>query len=251
MKTVQLQLFIATLGLCSFAQADFIGLKGDISYWNIDGTSQIKHQTSSMSNNTGVNNLLLDPYGGINPELDLKNKGAFQASVAFEHPIPVIPNVKLKYTKLDTETETNTTAEKLAKTEINLDHTDFILYYELLDNIVKADVGVGVTRLNGTVKQFSQNTDVDEYSPIIYAEAGAKLPFTGFSAKAEATYTNVNDVKITDAQAELQYDFVKSIALDLGAKVGYRVLNIELSDLDKRDMKFDFKGPYIGLNAHF
>ena len=121
----------------------------------------------------------------------------------------------------------------------------------ILDNIVKADIGIGATRLNGDVKQFGTSVDIDEYSPIIYAEVGAKLPFTGLSAKAEATYTNVNDVKITDAQAEFQYDFVKSIALDLGAKVGYRVLNIELNDLDKRDMKFNFKGPYIGLNAHF
>jgi outer membrane protein len=231
MKTLQLPLFIATLGLCSFAQADFIGLKGDISYWNIEGESNIDRKHLN--------------------DQDLDRKGTVQASVAFEHPIPVIPNVKLKYTKLDTETESNNTIEELAKTEINLDHTDLILYYEILDNIVKADVGVGATRLNGDVKQFGTSVDIDEYSPIIYAEVGAKLPFTGLSAKAEATYTNVNDVKITDAQAEFQYDFVKSIALDLGAKVGYRVLNIELNDLDKRDMKFNFKGPYIGLNAHF
>ncbi|RZG67888.1 TIGR04219 family outer membrane beta-barrel protein [Acinetobacter wuhouensis] len=231
MKTLQLPLFIATLGLCSFAQADFIGLKGDISYWNIDGESNIDRKHLN--------------------DQDLDRKGTVQASVAFEHPIPVIPNVKLKYTQLDTETESNNTIEELAKTEINLDHTDLILYYEILDNIVKADIGVGATRLNGDVKQFGTSVDIDEYSPIIYAEVGAKLPFTGLSAKAEATYTNVNDVKITDAQAEFQYDFVKSIALDLGAKVGYRVLNIELNDLDKRDMKFNFKGPYIGLNAHF
>ena len=231
MKTLQLPLFIVALGLSSFAQADFIGLKGDISYWNIDGTSNIDRKNLS--------------------DQDLDRKGTVQASVAFEHPIPLIPNVKLKYTKLDTETKSDNAVQELAKTEINLDHTDFILYYEILDNIVKADVGIGATRLNGTVKQFSKSIDVNEYSPIIYAEAGVKLPFTGLSAKAEATYTNVNDVKITDAQAEVQYDFVKSIALDLGAKVGYRVLNIELNDLDKRDMKFDFKGPYIGLNAHF
>jgi len=243
MKSIQLTIFMAALGLSSFAQADFIGLKGDISYWSIDGTSQIKHQTSTLSNKVGIDNLLLDPYAGTNPELDLDRKGTFQASAAFEHPIPIIPNIKLKYTKIDTETDSNT---NLAKTEINLNHTDLILYYEILDNVVKADVGVGATKLNGTVKQFSQNVNVDEYSPIIYAEAGVKLPFTGLSAKAEATYTNVNDVKITDAQAEVQYDFIKSIFLDLGAKVGYRVLNIELSDIDKRDMKFDFKGPYIG-----
>ena len=48
--------------------------------------------------------------------------------------------LKLKYTKLDTETESN---NEFAKTKIDLDHTDLILYYEILDNIVKADVGVG------------------------------------------------------------------------------------------------------------
>lgn len=231
MNQFKLSAFAITLGLSSFAQADFIGLKGDISYWNIDGKSNIDRKNLA--------------------DQDLDRKGTVQASVAFEHPIPIIPNVKLKYTNLDTETESDNAIQELAKTEINLDHTDLILYYEILDNIVKADIGVGATRLNGTVKQFSNSIDVDEYSPIIYATAGAKLPFTGLSVNAEATYTNVNDVKITDAQAELQYDFVKSIALDLGAKVGYRMLNIELTDLDKRDMKFDFKGPYIGLNAHF
>lgn len=163
--------------------------------------------------------------------------------------MPIIPNIKAKYTKLDFATEADQLG--LAKTDINLDHTDLILYYEILDNVVKADIGIGATRLSGDVKQFGQNVSIDEYSPIIYAEAGVKLPFTGLSAKAEATYTNLNDVKITDAQAEIQYDFVKSLLVDVGAKVGYRVLNIELSDMDKRDMKLDFKGPYIGLNAHF
>ena len=247
MNKFKLSAFLVTLGLSSFAQADFIGLKGDVSYWNIGGTSEINNQ-SSLSNQTGVGDLLLDPYAGINNQYDLDKKGTIQASIAFEHPIPIIPNVKLKYTKLDTETEAKF---DLAKTEINLDHTDLILYYEILDNVVKADVGIGATKLNGTVQQFSRNINVDEYSPIIYAEVGVKLPFTGLSAKAEATYTNVNDVKITDAQAEFQYDFVKTIFLDLGAKVGYRILNIELNDIDKSDMKFDFKGPYIGLNAHF
>ncbi len=227
MKTLQLPLFIATLGLCSVAQADFIGLKGDISYWNVDGKANIDEKKWA--------------------DQDLDRKGTVQASVAFEHPVPVIPNVKVKYTKLDTETEENT----VNKTDINLDYTDLILYYEILDNVVKADVGVGATRLNGDVKQFGTSVDIDEYSPIIYAEVGAKLPFTGLSAKAEATYTNVNDVKITDAQAEVQYNFVQSMLLDLGAKVGYRIMNIELDDMDKRDMKFEFKGPYIGLDAHF
>lgn len=229
MKAFKLSLYASLLGLSSLAQADFIGLKGDISYWNIEGITNINQKYQQ--------------------DQDINRDGTVQLSVAFEHPMPIIPNIKAKYTQLDLETESH--GFNLNKTKINLDHTDLILYYEILDNILKADIGVGATRLNGNVKQLGQQLSIDQYSPIIYAELGAKLPFTGLSAKAEATYTNVNDVKITDAQAEIQYNFVQSLLLDVGAKVGYRVLNIQLNDLNDRDMKFDFKGPYIGLNAHF
>ena len=229
MKVFKLPLFATLLGLSSLAQADFIGLKGDISYWNIEGITNINQKYQQ--------------------DQDINRDGTVQLSVAFEHPMPIIPNIKAKYTQLDLETESH--GFNLNKTKINLDHTDLILYYEILDNILKADIGVGATRLNGNVKQLGQQLSIDQYSPIIYAELGAKLPFTGLSAKAEATYTNVNDVKITDAQAEIQYNFVQSLLLDVGAKVGYRVLNIQLNDLNDRDMKFDFEGPYIGLDAHF
>ena len=229
MKAFKLSLYTSLLGLSSLAQADFIGLKGDISYWNIEGITNINQKYQQ--------------------DQDINRDGTVQLSVAFEHPMPIIPNIKAKYTQLDLETESH--GFNLNKTKINLDHTDLILYYEILDNILKADIGVGATRLNGNVKQLGQQLSIDQYSPIIYAELGAKLPFTGLSAKAEANYTNVNDVKITDAQAEIQYNFVQSLLLDVGAKVGYRVLNIQLNDLNDRDMKFDFKGPYIGLDAHF
>lgn len=229
MKAFKLSLYTSLLGLSSLAQADFIGLKGDISYWDIEGITNINQKYQQ--------------------DQDINRDGTVQLSVAFEHPMPIIPNIKAKYTQLDLETESH--GFNLNKTKINLDHTDLILYYEILDNILKADIGVGATRLNGNVKQLGQQLSIDQYSPIIYAELGAKLPFTGLSAKAEATYTNVNDVKITDAQAEIQYNFVQSLLLDVGAKVGYRVLNIQLNDLNDRDMKFDFKGPYIGLDAHF
>ncbi len=78
-----------------------------------------------------------------------------------------------------------------------------------------------------------------------------KLPFTGLSAKGEATYTNFNDAKITDALAEVKYKFIDNLAVDLGLKAGYRVLNIDLDDYDNNDLKFEFKGPYVGLEAHF
>jgi outer membrane protein len=86
--------------------------------------------------------------------------------------------------------------------------------------------------------------------PIAYASIGGKLPFTGLSTKGEIIVGSDGDATLTDVQAELQYNFVQSLLLDLGAKVGYRYMSI---DADKDDIKYklDFKGPYIGLNAHF
>jgi outer membrane protein len=133
-----------------------------------------------------------------------------------------------------------------------MDHADFILYYEILDNIVNADVGVGATTLNGHVTTLAlSKTDIDKTVPVIYATAGAKLPFTGLSAKGEVLYSNFNDAKITDAQAELQYNFIDNLLVDVGLKAGYRILDIKLDDYEKNDLKFNFKGPYIGLDIHF
>lgn len=38
--------------------------------------------------------------------------------------------------------------------------------------------------------------------------------------------------------------------LDVGAKVGYRYMYIDV-DENQTKYKLDFNGPYIGLNAHF
>ncbi|KAA5656556.1 hypothetical protein F3G64_34660, partial [Pseudomonas aeruginosa] len=78
-----------------------------------------------------------------------------------------------------------------------------------------------------------------------------KLPFTWLSAKGEATYTNFDDAKITDALVEAKYNFADNLLIYLGLTAGYRILNIDLDDYDNNDLKFEFKGPYVGLEAHF
>ncbi len=69
--------------------------------------------------------------------------------LAFEHPIPFIPNAKIRYVNLDTQTKSETLGQ--ANYNVDLDHSDFILYYELLDNIVSVDAGLGATVLNGDI----------------------------------------------------------------------------------------------------
>lgn len=231
MKVLKLSLLALGMGLSGLAQADVIGVKGDLNYWAYDGQANMAAQTAAS-------------------DQDLERKGAAQLSLAIEHPVPLIPNAKIRYVNLKTQTENEVAGQPVY--DINMDHADFILYYEILDNIVNADVGVGATTLNGHVTTLAlSKTDIDKTVPVIYATAGAKLPFTGLSAKGEVLYSNFNDAKITDAQAELQYNFIDNLLVDVGLKAGYRILDIKLDDYEKNDLKFNFKGPYIGLDIHF
>lgn len=231
MKVLKLSLLAIGMGLSGLAQADVIGVKGDLSYWAYDGQANMAAQTAAS-------------------DQDLERKGAAQLSLAIEHPVPLIPNAKIRYVNLKTQTENEVAGQPVY--DIDMDHADFILYYEILDNIVNADVGVGASTLNGHVTTLAlSKTDIDKTVPVIYATAGAKLPFTGLSAKGEVLYSNFNDAKITDAQAELQYNFIDNLLVDVGLKAGYRILDIKLDDYEKNDLKFNFKGPYIGLDIHF
>lgn len=231
MKLLKLTLLALGTSVCGLAQADVIGVKGDLSYWNYNGEANMAAQTSA-------------------PDQDLERKGSAQLSLAIEHPIPLIPNAKIRYVNLKTQTENEVAGQPVY--DLDIDHTDFILYYEVLDNIVDADIGFGASNLNGDVKTLGLNkTDIDKTIPVIYGSAGVKQPFTGLSAKAELLYSNVNDTKITDAQAELQYNFIDNLLVDVGLKAGYRILDIKLDDYEKNDLKFNFKGPYIGLDVHF
>lgn len=80
---------------------------------------------------------------------------------------------------------------------------------------------------------------------------GVKLPFTGLSAKAEASFAKLTDTQVTDAQLELKYNFVDTLLVDVGAKAGYRILDIQLEEGSNQEAKLKFKGPYLGLEAHF
>ncbi|MFW2079255.1 TIGR04219 family outer membrane beta-barrel protein [Acinetobacter sp. ULE_I010] len=230
MNKFKLSAFLVTLGLSSFAQADFIGLKGDVSYWMTNGNVDITK-----------------PYES-HDELD--RDGALQLSLAFEHPIPFVPNAKIKYVSLD-----NSASNNLYKTDASLKNTDYILYYEILDNIVSIDLGLGLANLDGEVKQYTSadyiNYTIDGNGILGYVNVGAKLPFTGLSASTELVYSGFQDASFKDIQAELQYDFIKNIALDIGAKVGYRYMQVNFDKANDQDLKLEFKGPYIGLNAHF
>lgn len=213
MRKLQLASVIFAFTAATTAQADFIGAKASVDYWQ---------------------------YNTDQSEFSLDDDSTAAIAVSFEHPIPVLPNAKIKYAQLKAE------GNQLTNTDLDLDYADFILYYELLDNVVSLDLGLGAKVLNGTVLQ---QRDVDETLPMLYAEAGVKLPFTGLSAKAEVNHARSSDYRVTDAQAEVKYNVINSLFMDLGLKAGYRILDIKHDENQQNSV--EFKGPYLGVEAHF
>lgn len=177
--------------------------------------------------------------------------------LAFEHPIPFLPNAKVRYMNFDaTDSGVIDGASYQAKGEV--ESLDAIGYFEILDNIVSVDVGAGAKRLNtnvdatatkgGAVARVTQ--DYDETIPALYASAGGKLPFTGLSAKAEAFVGKGSDADFTDLNAEIKYNFIENMAIDLGVKAGYRAMKVNFDDSENGG-DIELRGPYLGLEAHF
>ncbi len=225
MKILQNKLLVTLLITSSamtasqLANADTIyGIYGDVDYWH-----------SSVDGDVNKANANFD------------DKGQVMASVSVEHPVPFVPNVRLRHTSLDAE-------GKVAniKHEMEATSTDAIAYYEVLDNVVSLDLGLGAKRLDGDYKVLKSSTGLNETMPMAYASVGGDLPFTGFSAKAELAVAKGSDSDVKDAQAEVKYNFVDNMAVDLGAKVGYRVMEVNYDD-DKVKIDSDFKGPYVGV----
>lgn len=202
-----------------------------------------------------------DPSINVN-ELGLSEEDNNFYYIALEHPVPIIPNIKLQ--KMDISSEqtavinqtftidgTTFTAGTEVATDFDLSHMDIVLYYELLDNWVNLDVGLNIRKFDGhviAVSEFeSESVDLDEAIPMVYAKAQFDLPLTGFSMGLEGNVISYDDNRLTDYSAKLHYMF--DSVLDLGLEIGYREMSLEVDDDVEADIQL--KGPYAALLFHF
>jgi len=188
--------------------------------------------------------------------------------VALEHPVPLIPNIKLQHTDISsTETATIATeftlddqtfaVNETVTSDLELSHTDAILYYELLDNWINLDLGLTVRAFEGEATVVSQTTstmetvDLDGVIPMFYVKAQFDLPFTGWSVGADANAIGYSGDSFTDISARIAYatDFIP--LLDLGFELGYRYMSLDVQDEGDLEGDFTMDGPYAALTLHF
>lgn len=202
------------------------------------------------------------------PSITLKDLGVKDDKnsfyyVAIEHPIPVLPNIKLEHTGISAKQTavvsktfvidgTTFTANDTVASEFDLTHTDATLYYEVLDNWINLDLGLTARKFDGFVYAKSstqtEKVKVDQTLPLLYGKLQFDLPLTGLSAGVEAKYISYSGDKLTDYTARVSYLF--DSVLDLGIEAGYRKMSLKV-DEDDLQAKVDLDGPYAALIFHF
>ena len=224
------------------AHADFMGLYVGGGLWKSDFKGDI------------IANI------GLDTDLNLDGTSANYYYVALEHPVPVLPNIRIEHTSVD-DTGVGTLSggftfagqtfviNQPVTTTLDLTHTDFTLYYELLDTGAELDLGITARVFDGEVIMNTARQDLEGGVPMLYVRAKMGLPFIGGYVNGSLKTLGSQH---TDYNVGLGWETENFILPEVGIEAGYRNLQVDL-DTDDVDVDVDmtFDGYYITLNAHF
>ncbi len=232
--------FVLALSMLSGgANADALGLFVGGGVWDYD--------SSGTFGSTGVGDSVID----VESNLGFSGSQDGYAWAAFEHFIPLIPNVRIE---VATVSDDGTAAPGLVfngfpvagKASVSLDTLDAILYYRLLDNWVNFDFGLNIRKLNGDFKISSETVSISETIPMLYLSAQFDMPFTGLSLGGDINTVSYSGSKYQDIRLRALYEFGV-----IGLEAGYKTTTVKLDDVSGINSNLEFKGLIIGAFLHF
>lgn len=202
----------------------------------------------------------------LEKDLNLDAGGQNVTYFAFEHPIPVVPNVKLKQTAMESDGSGNLNVNfDLAGTTVNsgqavattldLSHTDYTLYWGLPLPIVTVNFGLTARQFDGSMEVLDNagtglaQSELDFVIPMGYLEVGADIPLTGLSFSGELNTLSVGDTSLTDYDVNMTYVLPLIPLLDVGIRAGFRSFDADI-DEDEITTKTTISGPYVGISLH-
>ena len=255
MKKIALAVTLASI-LSANVQADALGIYLGGQLWDNQASGTLGDGSSQVDFNL----------------VDEKQNSFF---IAFEHPLPIIPNLRIASTSLETSGVTTLTTDfefedetfskdAIVNADFNVSYVDYTLYYELFDNdILSFDFGLTgrdfdgdvtlaaqVTTDSGIVTQ-SESIAVTDIIPILYVATNVGLPLTGLNLYAQGNFLSFDDHTLYDYEVGVSYELIDNLAVDVNINAGYRAVKLELEDLNDLYTNIEFDGVFIGTTIHF
>lgn len=239
MRKFTYSILLALLALSGNANADMLGLYVGGGVWDHDPVGTFGTVGDSV----------------IDMESNLKytaEKDSY-AYVAFEHPVPVVPNIRIESASMGhTGTSSATvifngqTLNTGSPSTMNLDNTDAILYWRLLDNWVNLDIGINARKLDADFTINGETVAVSATIPMAYVAAQFDLPLSGLSIGADINHISYADASYQDIRIRILYEMGV-----VGLELGMKTTNLELKGLDSVNADIEFKGMMMGAFLHF
>ncbi len=255
MKKIALAVTLASI-LSANVQADALGIYLGGQLWDNQASGTLGDGSSQVDFNL----------------VDEKQNSFF---IAFEHPLPIIPNLRIASTSLETSGVTTLTTDfefedetfskdAIVNANFNVSYVDYTLYYELFDNdILSFDFGLTgrdfdgdvtlaaqVTTDSGIVTQ-SESIAVTDIVPMLYVATTVGLPLTGLNLYAQGNFLSFDDHTLYDYEVGVSYELIDNLAVDVNINAGYRAVKLELEDLNDLYTNIEFDGVFIGTTIHF
>jgi outer membrane protein len=239
---------------------------------------------SQADGSIGEKNSLLNEV--VSQEFTFDDQQQSSIYIAIEHPIPLIPNIKISSATLDVDGEASITDDDFffggityplsaaVDTVFDVSYIDYTFYYEIFDNdLLTFDIGFTARDIDGTlsvsgdvggiavIEEIADAIGVTEITiaqegfsavvPMLYSSVIVGLPFTGFNVFAQGNYTGYDDSSIYDFQVGVSYAVLDNLAVDLNVELGYKVVKMNIEDIDDIYANMEFKGLFAGAVVHF
>lgn len=247
-KTILACALLGSLALTSAQAATLVGFKVGGDYWQADTSGTFAEN------------------GQAQQDFNYSSSSQGSVWVAVEHPIPFVPNVKIRENRLDDNGSANVVGFEFGgetftgdvNTSTNLNNTDFVFYYELLDNdLVALDLGAAYKKMSGSLRvnhtatqgRVSSEKDLDSGIVMAYADAQVGIPGLGLYGFAEVML-GVDETSVYDYSVGLGWQF-DGVALDTKVRVGYRDFNFDVNDFDGVSVNSQFNGYFAGVELVF
>lgn len=191
----------------------------------------------------------VEDSSGFNVDLDdqmnLSSSDQNVVFVAFEHPIPILPNIKVMNTAIDFSGDNQST--------LDLSNTDLTLYWGVpLIPFIDINFGLTARQFDGEIVDLSNGSapideKLDFIIPMGYLNVDVDTPF-GLYGYVELNAISYDGNGITDTAIAIGYTLPIPI-VDINLEAGHRSLSLETTeDLAGIDTDIDVSGMYFGLN---